>query len=77
MAETNTTTRTGTSRRALLASMPAFAGAASLAGVAQAQTFTRTRPGMPGWPTDADWASLRQMVEGRLAPVTVPQLTPE
>jgi len=77
MAETNTTPRTGTSRRALLASMPAFAGAASLAGVAQAQTFTRTRPGMPGWPTDADWASLRQMVEGRLAPVTVPQLTPE
>jgi FAD/FMN-containing dehydrogenase len=71
--------RAGTSRRALLASVPALAGSASLAGVsaAQAAAFTRVRPGMAGWPKDADWAALRQMVEGRLEPVTVPQLTPE
>ena len=71
------TPRAGTSRRALLASVPALAGAASLAGVsaAKAEPFTRVRPGTPGWPTDADWSALRQMVEGRLEPVTVPQLT--
>jgi len=79
MAETTAPARAGTTRRALLASVPAMVGAASLAGAApaQAQAFTRVRPGMPGWPTDADWSALKQMVEGRLEPVTVPQLTPE
>ena len=79
MAETTPPARAGTSRRALLASVPALAGAASIAGASKAQTqaFTRVRPGMPGWPTDGDWAALKQMVQGRLEPVTVPQLTPE
>jgi len=73
------TTPTRTSRRALLASVPALAGAATLFGAsaAQAQTFTRVRPGMAGWPTDSDWAALRRMVQGRLAPVALPELTPE
>jgi FAD/FMN-containing dehydrogenase len=64
-------------RRALLASVPALAGAATLAGAssAKAEPFTRVRPGTPGWPDDSDWAALRQMVEGRLEPVTIPQLT--
>jgi FAD/FMN-containing dehydrogenase len=34
----------------------------------------RVRPGMAGWPTDAEWASLGQAVGGRLAPVTLPSL---
>jgi FAD/FMN-containing dehydrogenase len=27
---------------------------------------------MPGWPTDADWASLKRTVDGRLSPVALP-----
>jgi FAD/FMN-containing dehydrogenase len=40
--------------------------------VRAATAVTRVRPGMPGWPTDADWAALRQKVGGRLSPVTLP-----
>ena len=70
--------RSGVSRRALLAALPAMAGAASLAApfAAQAASFARVRPGQPGWPTDADWASLGREVNGHLAPVTLPQLSP-
>ena len=32
------------------------------------------RPGLPGWPSEADWASLNQAVGGRLSPVTLPAL---
>jgi FAD/FMN-containing dehydrogenase len=42
--------------------------------VAEAAAVARVRPGQPGWPGEADWASLSQAVGGRLAAVTVPQL---
>ena len=32
----------------------------------------RVRPGMPGWPSQADWAGLNQAVGGRLSPVALP-----
>jgi FAD/FMN-containing dehydrogenase len=34
----------------------------------------RVRPGMPGWPADADWAALNSATHGRLSRVTVPKL---
>ena len=48
--------------------------AASSHGVpsARAARTSYVRPGMPGWPTDADWASLNQAVGGRLLPVSLP-----
>ena len=57
-----------------------FLGAGvSLAGVAalhvrpvRAAAISRVRPGMPGWPTDADWAGLKQAVDGRFSPVALP-----
>jgi FAD/FMN-containing dehydrogenase len=57
-----------------------FLGASlSLAGAvvvhvppAGAAAVSRVRPGMPGWPTDADWASLKQAVGGRFSPVSQP-----
>ena len=36
--------------------------------------ITRVRPGMPGWPTDADWDALNRLTNGRLSRVTVPKL---
>jgi FAD/FMN-containing dehydrogenase len=33
---------------------------------------SRVRPGMPGWPPDADWASLKEEVGGRLSLVRPP-----
>ena len=50
-----------------------LAGGAIL-GVAPGRTAaaSRVRPGMPGWPTDADWGSFNQAVGGRLSPVTLP-----
>jgi hypothetical protein len=42
---------------------------ASLATRAAAATAVgRVRPGMTGWPTEDDWASLNQAVDGRLSP---------
>jgi len=33
---------------------------------------SRVRPGMAGWPGEADWAQLKRAAGGRLAPVTPP-----
>lgn len=57
-----------------------FLGASlALAGVsavrlppARGAPVNRVRPGMPGWPGEADWAELKRAVGGRLAPVTLP-----
>jgi hypothetical protein len=48
--------------------------AASGQGVpsARAARTSYVRPGTPGWPTDADWASLNHAVGGRLSPVALP-----
>jgi FAD/FMN-containing dehydrogenase len=62
-------------RRRFLGYSIALAGASGLgAGPARAAPRSRVRPGMPGWPTDADWAGLRDTVGGRLAPVALPDL---
>jgi FAD/FMN-containing dehydrogenase len=63
-------------RRELLGAGLAL-GAASVfrAPPAWAATATRARPGTPGWPNEADWASLGRSVRGRLAPVARPDLT--
>jgi FAD/FMN-containing dehydrogenase len=64
-------------RRDVVAGMAAAPAAAALGGGAQAATVRRrVRPGKPGWPTDADWARLNETVDGRLSPVTAPQLDP-
>ena len=44
------------------------------AEAAAANGASRVRPGMPGWPSEADWESLNQAVGGRLSPVTLPAL---
>src|SRR5271168_2212510 len=63
-------------RRAFVATGLSLAGAALLpAQKAQADAFSRVRPGQLGWPTAADWAKLGKAVGGRLAPVTMPDLT--
>jgi hypothetical protein len=36
------------------------------APAAAATAFSRLRPGMPDWPTEAEWASLKEAVGGRL-----------
>ena len=62
-------------RRHLLGAGLALAGAAALpAPPAAAAGLSRVRPGMPGWPTDADWAALNRATGGRLSPVTLPSL---
>jgi FAD/FMN-containing dehydrogenase len=45
------------------------------AGAAQADVFSRVRPGQPGWPAAADWATLGNAVGGRLAPVILPDVS--
>ncbi len=62
-------------RRYLLRSGIAL-GAATALGVPRATAIGKSwvKPGMPGWPTDADWASLNQAVGGRLSPVRLPDL---
>jgi hypothetical protein len=44
------------------------------AQAAAANVVGRVRPGMPGWPSQADWAGLNRSVEGRLSPVILPDL---
>ena len=62
-------------RRHLLGAGLAFAGAAALpATTVGAADVNRVRPGLPGWPTEADWSSLGRVVDGRLSPVTLPKL---
>jgi FAD/FMN-containing dehydrogenase len=63
-------------RRSFVGAGLALAGAALLpAQTARANAFSRVRPGQPGWPVAADWAKLGAAVGGRLAPVTMPDLT--
>src|SRR5258707_12704078 len=62
-------------RRDLLGAGLALAGAAIMPAIpAWAAAPSRVRPGMPGWPTDADWNGLNQATGGRLSPVTPPKL---
>ncbi len=62
-------------RRHLLgASVSLTAAAALRARPAAASVTGRVRPGVPGWPADADWAQLNQAAGGRLSPVSVPAL---
>jgi hypothetical protein len=64
-------------RRRFLGAGLSLAGAAMVhVRPAKAAAISRVRPGMPGWPTDADWASLKQAVGGRLSPVTQPNFDP-
>ena len=63
-------------RRAFVGASLSLAGAALLpAQTARANAFSRVRPGQRGWPVAADWAKLGAAVGGRLAPVTMPDLT--
>jgi FAD/FMN-containing dehydrogenase len=63
-------------RRAFVGAGLSLAGAALLpTQTARADAFGRVRPGQPGWPAAADWAKLGAAVGGRLAPVTMPDLT--
>jgi hypothetical protein len=53
-----------------------LAGTALLpAQTACADAICRVRPGQLGWPAAADWAKLGEAVGGRLAPVTMPDLS--
>ena len=62
-------------RRDLLGAGLALASAALAAPNARAAAASRARPGAPGWPKDADWDALKRATGGRLAPVTLPDLT--
>ena len=63
-------------RRDLLAAGLALTGAAALdIPAARAAVVSRVRPGQPGWPSPADWAQLGDAVGGRLAPVSMPDLS--
>ncbi|HYL72397.1 MAG TPA: FAD-linked oxidoreductase, partial [Candidatus Dormibacteraeota bacterium] len=60
-------------RRTLLktaATLPLLAlpGTRSAAAAAPAAPFARVRPGMPGWPTPAQWQELERAVGGALVP---------
>lgn len=64
-------------RRRFIRNSLALAGAAALRtgpAVGAAVARSRVRPGMLGWPSAADWASLDTAVGGRLSPVTAPKL---
>ncbi|WP_274425191.1 FAD-dependent oxidoreductase [Chelativorans sp. YIM 93263] len=45
---------------------------APLDALANSNPESRTRPGHPGWPSQADWAALKRRVGGRLLPVESP-----
>ncbi len=62
-------------RRCLLRSGTTLSATSAL-GVQRATAIGKSwvKPGMPGWPIDVDWASLNQMVSGRLSPVRLPDL---
>ena len=60
-------------RRHFLGASLALAGAsAARFQSARGAPVSRVRPGMPGWPGEADWAQLKRAVGGRLAPITPP-----
>jgi len=60
-------------RRFLGAGLVLGAATALRVSPAKGAPISRVRPGMPGWPTAADWATLKQATGGRLLPVTVPK----
>src|SRR5580693_2536693 len=62
-------------RRQLLCAGLALAGAALTGRSAVAASVQRVRPGMPGWPSEADWDMLKQATGGRLSAVTLPDLS--
>jgi FAD/FMN-containing dehydrogenase len=62
-------------RRDLLGAGLALAGAALAGPTARAAAVSRVRPGAAGWPAAADWEALKQATGGRLAPVTLPDLS--
>jgi len=65
-------------RRRLLGALLALPGASLLgARSAMAAAFSRVRPGMAGWPTYGQWASLGRAVGGRLSPVSRPPTDPK
>jgi FAD/FMN-containing dehydrogenase len=60
-------------RRDLLGAGAAMAAAAALrAAPAATVAPSWARPGMPGWPSAAEWDALSRAVGGRLSPVTLP-----
>ena len=60
-------------RRHILGTSLALAGSSSLRSPpARGAPVSRVRPGMPGWPSEADWAELKGAAGGMLAPVTLP-----
>jgi FAD/FMN-containing dehydrogenase len=59
-------------RRFLGASLALTSASALRVRPARTAAIARVRPGMPGWPTDADWVRLKRAVGGRLSPVTQP-----
>ena len=63
-------------RRGVLGWIAAAPAALSLAArkVLAMPAAARVRPGQPGWPTDAEWARLAQVVGGRLDKVETPRL---
>jgi FAD/FMN-containing dehydrogenase len=58
-------------RREVLGAGLAMAGAAAL-HLPSARAADWVRPGMPGWPNDAEWSGLKAAVGGRLSPVNPP-----
>lgn len=67
-------------RRDLLTGMASLAAlrgslAPQPAGATAKAGLQRVRPGMPGWPSQADWAALDRAVEHRLTPVMSPDFT--
>jgi adenylate cyclase len=66
---------TSMKRRHFLRASFALAAASALrVPPARGASVSRVRPGMPGWPAEADWAALSQATNGRLLPVTLPKL---
>jgi len=62
-------------RRSFLQDSLALGCIAALpASAAKAAPISRVRPGLPGWPGEADWSGLKAAVGGRLSPVTMPSL---
>src|SRR5580698_4547735 len=59
-------------RRQFLVAGLALAGAAWTDRPAFAATVQRARPGMPDWPSRADWDMLKRATGGRVSPVSLP-----
>src|SRR5262249_16930429 len=59
-------------RQFLGAGLAMAAGSTLRVPLARSAPVNRVRPGMPGWPTEADWATLKQAANGRVSPITLP-----